>query len=434
MKKSDKKGYKKWEKWFILASILVIVICFIVYGSRLIYYYVLEHPKEVDNRLMTHIIKREVVYTGDGLYQNDKKDGYYYKGMDVNNYLWYSGRLFRIISIDDIGIRMITDDTQGSIVWSVNKEYKESYIKNWLVDVFLKSLGNYQDYLSMSDYCIERMSLDNITCNDKMNDYVGLLSINEYINAKGSNSYLNNGEYFWLGNASTGNRTYYVFNTGGINNETSSNDMYYSYGVRPVITLKSDITYYGGDGTQDNPYQVNMNSDNLLINKSIGEYVMMNGYSYRIQDKGSDYVKLIMNGVIKEGDSSVSKKYKDGLSYIKGDYYKSLDKDKLVKCDFNMGNYGKNGEYNYQTVYKDKDNNYVGIPSIGELFTTGIDNYWMYNTYDSNSDLQYKGQLGSKIIADEKSGKNYLRAVVCVKGDIELNVGTGYIDNPYMVK
>ena len=35
--------------------------------------------------------------------------------------------------------------------------------------------------------------------------------------------------------------------------------VYNTKGVVPVLNLKSDILYYDGDGTQDNPYVVKLN-------------------------------------------------------------------------------------------------------------------------------------------------------------------------------
>ena len=45
---------------------------------------------------------------------------------------------------------------------------------------------------------------------------------------------------------------FYVDSNGKINSGGTSS----SYGVRPVINLRSDITFSKGDGTKDNPYVV----------------------------------------------------------------------------------------------------------------------------------------------------------------------------------
>jgi len=433
-KKSKKKPFKKWEKWFILVSSLLVGITVIVYASRLIYYYKLEHPSVVDNSLRTHIIKEGTVYSGDGLYTFNQ-DEYYYVGMDVSNYLWYSGRLWRIISIDNKGIKMITDKSQSSIVWGINTDYDNSYIKRWLDDdlIFLKSLGNYSEYLVKGNFCIDKISLEKVTCNNYMDSYVGLLSVSEYLRANGKNSYLNNQEYFWLMNTTDGNRAYYVFSEGGINNETSFNETYYSYGVRPVVVLGNQVNYYGGDGTLDNPYQVNMNSDNSINSKSVGEYVLMDGYRFRIQDKGDDSVRLVMDEYVKSDTEDIKKNFKNTISYLNKDFYNSLTKENLVKCEFKTGDYGKKSNYDYRNVSDNGNSNYVGVPSIGEIFTLGFENYWLYNAYDENTSLQYKSNSDGRIIADDSNNKNYIRAVICIRNDLVVSEGTGLKDSPYVV-
>lgn len=431
-KNKKKQEFKRWEKWFVGFSSLMVVITILVYSSRLIYYYKLEHPSERDNSLRTHIIDKGVVYSGDGLYSFDQSE-YYYVGMNVDNYLWYSGRLWRIISINDQGIRMITDNSQSSLVWAINSDYDNSYIKRWLGEEgeFLKSLGNYQEYLVNDNFCVDKIDVENITCNEKINSNIGLLSVDEYLRSNGKDGYLNNGEYFWLLNTSVGNRAYYVFSEGGINNETSVNDTYYSYGVRPVVVLGKHVDYYGGDGTIDSPYQVNMNSDDVISSKSVGEYVLMDGIRFRIQKIEQDSVKLIMDDLVTSDSGLVKKSLKKTVSYLKSDLYNGLTKDNLVKCDFNIGKYGKDSEYNYQNIFNKKVNDYLGLPSIGELFVGSFDDYWLYNEY--NNEMQYKGRIDSRIIADSVDSKNYIRAVVCVRGDLKIKEGTGYFDSPYVV-
>lgn len=437
MKKKEKKNqpFKKWEKIFIGISSVLIIVIMGIYSYRLVHYYKLEHPSDVDNSLRTKIIKTGTVYSGDGLYTFDQKE-YYYVGENVNNYVWYSGRMWRVISINDDGIKMITDNSQSSIVWAMNLDYENSYIKTWLGEdgVFLDSLGNYQEYLIKSDFCVDKFELNNITCNHYVNSYVGLLTVSEYLRANGKESYLNNGEYFWLMNSSVGNRAYYVFSEGGINNETSISETYYSYGVRPVVVLSNLVNYYGGDGTVDSPYQVNMNSDETINSKSVGEYVMMDGYRFRIQKRLADKVVLIMDELVKEKDKKIKKNYEKTINYLNEEFYDSLSKDKLVKCDFNTGNYGKKSKYDYNNVGSKSTSRYVGVPSIGELFTSIIDNYWLYNGYDENNNLQYKSKSDGRIIADDNSNKNYIRAVICIKNDLIVNEGTGLIDSPYVVK
>ena len=74
--------------------------------------------------------------------------------------------------------------------------------------------------------------------------------------AGGTNSYLNNHTYFWTSNGSEDGKVWYVFDKGGFNNLSSSGDNYYSYGVRPVITINGKTALKSGTGTVDDPYMI----------------------------------------------------------------------------------------------------------------------------------------------------------------------------------
>ena len=54
-----------------------------------------------------------------------------------------------------------------------------------------------------------------------------------------------------------------TINVTDLNNIIKSNNTYYGYGVRPVITLNENIVVSSGDGTKDKPYEfklINMSS------------------------------------------------------------------------------------------------------------------------------------------------------------------------------
>ena len=62
----------------------------------MIHYYRIENPKIEDVKTLVELVTlgKNLTDNGDGLYHEN--DIYYYKGKNVNNYLKYSGRLFRI--------------------------------------------------------------------------------------------------------------------------------------------------------------------------------------------------------------------------------------------------------------------------------------------------------------------------------------------------
>lgn len=438
-KNKNTKKIKLWEKLFISFSIVAIIIISSIYMYRLIYYYKIEHPKKVDNTLATHIIKKGTTSSGDGLYTFDSKN-YYYQGKNVSNYVWYSGRLFRVVNIDEEGLTLITEDSQTSLVWGINNNIEESYVYNWLnkkeednTGIFLKSISNYERDLVFNSWCIGETELKQDSCNNHMESYVSLLSVSDYLKAGGMNSYLNNSTYWWTANVSENGNAWYVFNTGGINNEVSLNETYYSYGVRPVIKISRTLEYLKGNGTKEEPYQIKIESVDNINDKSIGEYIKYSNYIWRIQSKENGTIKLILDGYVKNKEENLLTKYNNVDNYLNKTFYNTLSKSNLKKCDFYKGTYNKDTKYDYKNVYTSKINNYLGLPSIGELFINEYENTWLYNSYGSSS-LQYKTTEQNRIIADATSNTNNLRPVICLKNDIKILSGEGTKNNPYILE
>lgn len=71
-----------------------------------------------------------------------------------------------------------------------------------------------------------------------------------------NNNYLFNGLYEWTLTVSYiyADLSYYIGYSGYVNH----NGSYHIYNVRPTLFLKSDISIGVGDGTEVNPYQLNI--------------------------------------------------------------------------------------------------------------------------------------------------------------------------------
>ena len=207
----------KIKNILILINILFLLGCCIFYGSRMIHYYRIENPKIEDVKTLVELVTlgKNLTDNGDGLYHEN--DMYYYKGKNVNNYLLYSGRLFRIVSIDKSGyMKLITEELQTSMVWGYNQEFENSYVRNWLNDdtdsykSFLHSLDNTQGLLVNTNTCVDETDGKTITCDKNYESTVGLLSVYEYNLAGASDSYLNIGSYWWTSNKDNDGNAWYV--------------------------------------------------------------------------------------------------------------------------------------------------------------------------------------------------------------------------------
>lgn len=424
-KKNKKRKMRKGEKIFVFFNILVILGIIGFYAYRTVYYYKLSHEVEGEISLKDKLTALDnLEYQNDGLYE--KSNYFYYKGVNVNNYVYYSGRMFRIIDISDNGIRMIDDETSTNIVYGVNQEYSKSNIYLWLKK-YLTSLKDYEVYLKDNNWCDEQIDVNNYNCQKTINDYVGLLSTSDYLQAGGKNSYLNNGTYFWTLNIDKDNKPLFVNNEGGINNIISKDDVYYSYGIRPVITLKEDVIINDGKGTKEEPFTIENIGNALLKDNGVGSYVRYQNEDFRILKIEDDGVTLIRNTPL-----DVEKSYKEVMSYLNSEYLNKFSKSDLVKINYSIN------EYNIENKYdiKDKDerqSEYVIIPKIGDLFLNETSNYWLNTISDNKLGLYYIVDENKMFFGDLKNNKHKVRPIIKVNHDVIASSGLGTKDNPLVI-
>ena len=422
-KENKKKKMGKGQKSFLLISILFIIGCFVFYGYRTFHYYHVTHDVVKNLTLKEKLTAlNNISYQNDGLYE---KDGYfYYKGINVNNYVYYSGRLWRIIDIEN-GIRMIEDETLTNLVWTFESNYQDSYVKKWLDD-YLNTLKDYDVYLVKNKWCNETVDLEKYKCTNTIEDYVGLLSTDLYLQAGGKSSYLNNETYYWTINQDSSNNVFYVNNEGSINNIFKKDEVYYSYGIRPVITLKDDILIISGDGSKNSPFIIEELGNALLKDNSVGSYVKYNNDNYRILSIDDDGISLIYDGIL-----DIDKKYGDVYKYLNNDYLKKFNKEDLVKNNYYVNEYSFVNKYVIDD--KDKKSNYIIIPSIGDMFLNEYDGYWLNNYSDSKLGLYYMIDENKMFFSDLSSKTHKIRPIIKLNSEIVVTSGKGLQTDPLII-
>ena len=131
-------------------------------------------------------------------------------GEDPNNYIWYSGKLWRAVSIDpsDNSVKLVTQWNISAIPYNANGNtaFAGSYMEEWLndtsVDGFLGNLREPEKFIKMDS--VWNATLTTSTSKPEsttmVTDAVGLLNIYEYTMSYSgttySNGYLNNGLYW----------------------------------------------------------------------------------------------------------------------------------------------------------------------------------------------------------------------------------------------
>lgn len=423
----------KKEKIFRFCSVIFLSSLFIFFSFRLVYNYMKEQKANslIDNgmlstKIINNLKKENYLY-------NDNK--YILKNLVENNYVSYSGILWRIVSVDDGKIKLVSDE--NVTVLPFGKNYDESNVIKWLNSTFKSNLTQPDLFITEFDSCVNNVDkIEKSDCNNSKN-YVSLLSMNDYIDAGANNSYLNNNTYFWL-SALNESEPWYVFDNGGL--KTDSNN--HIYGVRPVIVL-NDIEYIYGNGTKSSPYIISNEPVDTLSEIELGSYIDYSGYTWKVVSKDETSVKVVLSTPLKLNDEEIkkiySKKYNyynlndsTGIAYyLNHTFYNTLkDKKYLKKGDFYIGKFDT---YDLEELYNEKVNAYVGLLTVGDIFVTqNIDIYLLSSVTDDNTIpiLNKNNSLFYNFISYESG----IKPVIYLDNKVEVKGGMGDENYPFELR
>ena len=102
----------------------------------------------------------------------------------------------------------------------------------------------------------------------------------------GNKSFVNTKEDFYLVN-SNGEKNWYVTDNGSIALSDGTDIL----GVKPVVSLKSDISIKSGSGKEDDPY--------ILDSKYFGSYVKLDKDIWRVYDEEDNNLRLVLTDYLK---------------------------------------------------------------------------------------------------------------------------------------
>lgn len=264
-------------------------------------------------------------------------------GQCKNNYVWYSGKLWRIVSQNkETGaVKLVTENSITSLFYGnaantiLNNIYQNSQLDQWLTEEFLPTLHNPNDFLvvdaiwdasyaSYSDHSRpiikQLLSRKNQNPATMLNTAqfmidepkptflekrtVGLLHLYDYEatykNSNGlataENGYLNTKTNWWLMTPYDNTTAYRVEPTG---TATETSTSWSGSGVRPAVYLKGTIETSYGAGTMTDPYRLKSdrqgytNGETLINTRYSGEYVTFNDALYRIVGIENGKTKII---------------------------------------------------------------------------------------------------------------------------------------------
>ena len=260
-----------------------------------------------------------------GLYHHDtdlangaEDNSYRYAGANPNNYVCFGDdcsdedNLYRIIGVFGLEVKLIKSTSYGSGAWESdwqgqgntwNSSTKPN-IRNTLNTTFLNSLSStwqnkiathaykvggmsYSSSYTAKNYYDREVGSNSSSTTDSMK--IGLMYVSDYGYAASNNYWIsalesydntnirsNNwmwGLYEWTISRRTDNRgnAFYVHSNGTVNGSLVVSTL----AVRPSFYLKENVTYISGDGSKENPIQIDYKQ--TLADYVISQYTGVDG-------------------------------------------------------------------------------------------------------------------------------------------------------------
>ena len=402
-------------------------------------------------------------------------------GTDPNNYIWYSGKLWRAVSVNNEAktTKLVTQWNISSINYnsSGNTAFEGSHMEMWLndtsVDGFLGNLRDYENFIVTDakwDATIDNTTFGSIerpNGTTVVTDPVGLLNLYEYQSSNNgeTNGYLNNELYWWTLTPYSSSMVYEVRSIGTPFSDNPTN----KFGVRPSINLKSNVKIVDGDGTVDNPYRLNGDNDKnlsgtLLSSRYSGEYIKFGNNEnnlYRIvSHETPGLTKITSAEPLKSSGTFITSTFGSSSTFssdntigmfLNGTYptdyvgstYSNMIEDSTT---WYLGTVGSGENYRL-AKYTDADmsnltssisNSKVGLLRMGELMAGQFDRYenntiyWILTPYNTSYVLSISD---SSVVNNSYSQRvaNGIRPSMNLKSNVVITGGTGTKQDPFML-
>ena len=432
--------------------------------------------------------RKQGVAVSNVLLENIPEDNLYDDGTDTfitgenpNNYIWYSGKLWRAVLVNNEArtVKLVTEWNISAISYNVNgnSTFDGSHMKTWLNDEtedgFLENLREPDKFIKMDSKWNASMMVDNTKPNDTtiVTSPVGLLNMYEYQisyqNTDYNNGYLNNDLAWFLLTPYSSASLYYVTYDGNVSNCSSSAMV----GIRPAINLKSSVRIISGSGTEDNPYRLAGDNDTNLYGTKLntrysGEYIRFGGEEnnlYRIVSHETEgLTKITSAEPLKENDefkassfdsngninysssttigSFLNEKYL--TDYIGIDYVNMIEDNSLWYLGTIVG-----GDSYLLAKYTNINMNElatsinakIGLLRLGELMAGQFNKYENNITYtnltkyEGSSYLRAVNQYGVSGNVSPTSGLG-IKPTMNLKANVVITGGTGTKEDPFIVE
>ena len=402
-------------------------------------------------------------------------------GENPNNYIWYSGKLWRAVSVDpaDNSVKLVTQWNISSIPYNNDSSaFEGSYMEDWLndttVDGFLYNLRDYERFIKLDSKWNATMMSDasKPPSTTIVESPVGLLNLYEYgmsySNIDSVNGYLRNKLDWWTITPYSSNNLYYL----GSGSNISRNAVVSNGGIRPSINLRNDVKIISGSGTEEDPYRLlgdkdEKNNGTYLNTRYSGEYIRFgtgeNNLYQIISHETRGLTKITSAEPLRENGAFKTISFGDSINYssnntigsfLNNDYlniyngYLTTDNLNMISDNTTWYLGSITGKYNYKlTKYSDITNNIlidnvsiskIGLIRLGELMSgqmNSFDNSAQYWTLTSStSSAMYCINVYCNSGYYSISGSNAIKPALNLKSNVIITSGDGTKNNPFEIE
>ena len=364
--------------------------------------YISYNPEDTTTYTMIAYLTKEENLINNKLIKEENR--YYFPKDAENNYLYFSGLMYRILYMDDKTIYAITDEVITKLKYGITSDYNSSNVKVWLNEVFLNNLN--KEYLN--------------------SDEVRLINKELYQKIGAKESPIVDYDMWVLDN----DEGLVLTSTGELMKPTNYEDF---LGIKPLIELNGTKKYITGKGSIEEPYLFEERGASTLNDLYVGDYLIYNGMTFRLIEKNDGSVKVLSVDKLDKqlAFSDKSNVYqtnnKKALGYyLNNTYLDLLNKDDLILTKWYTGDY----HFDYKETLSSSLNAYVGLLKIGDYFIMDALNSYLL-TRSGNYVYTINSAGGLSLTSPTKVLDIY--PVLTLKSDLNVGSGLGYMDNPYVV-
>lgn len=380
----------------------------------------------------------------------------YYIG-NPNNYIYFSGVLFRIVDIDGDNVRIVADRDVSNVNYSSLDDWLEYYYDHLSDESKKLVVKNKYCQMTVNENDTTATSCSSYTKTKE----VYIPSIVDVNRAQSGNlNFLKPTTMSWVADKASDDKAYLtrdVFYGGEYGKSFLAYDQDLNFGIRPMLTIKGDTLIVEGTGTKDDPYNLGEftrgKADDYVNSRTSGEYISINGAIWRIIEaqkdgttkviynqslsKNSNYLQFTYNdesGDLYDVDNSENIGYKinnESSQYIETKYF--------VNHEIEVPIYKNKATYNGEEKVK-KYKAKIIAPNMYDMYSaapdsSGATSTWYINS-SKNENLKYGvGDRESAITEETSPSIRFgIRPVAYLNSKCIIVSGNGTLDDPYVIK